>query len=51
MREIMKENLENILKVLYYVSDILVILGIVFLAFYGKDGWGWLMFYLIVKNY
>lgn len=30
--------------------DILTVLGIVFLAYNGKDGWGWLVFLLILKH-
>lgn len=30
--------------------DILAVMGIVFLAYNGKDGWGWLIFLLILKH-
>jgi hypothetical protein len=33
------------------VIDLALIAGIVFLAANNKEGWGWLMFILIVKNY
>lgn len=32
------------------VFDIVSVLGIVFLAYNGKDGWGWLIFILILKK-
>lgn len=32
------------------ITDIALILGIVFLAALDKEGWGWLVFILIVKN-
>lgn len=30
--------------------DIVLILGIVFLAALDRDGWGWLIFILLIKN-
>lgn len=30
--------------------DFLLICGIVFLSYHGKDGWGWLVFILILKH-
>ncbi len=33
-----------------YVIDILLICSIVYLAMNGKDGWGWLMLFLFLKN-
>lgn len=33
------------------IIDIALILGIVFLAAIDKDGWGWLVFILIIKNW
>jgi len=30
--------------------DIALIAGIVYLASTGQDGWGWLVFVLIIKN-
>lgn len=30
--------------------DIALIAGIVYLASTGKDGWGWLLFFLFIKN-
>jgi hypothetical protein len=32
------------------VVDIALIAGVVYLASTGKDGWGWLVFLLIIKN-
>jgi hypothetical protein len=32
------------------IVDVALILGIVFLAALGKDGWGWLVFILVTKN-
>jgi hypothetical protein len=32
------------------VFDVAAIAGIVFLSYHGKDGWGWLIFLLIIKN-
>jgi hypothetical protein len=32
------------------IVDVALILGIVFLAALGKDGWGWLVFILLIKN-
>ena len=37
-------------EALWAIVDIAAVLGIVFLAYNGKDGWGWLLFYLIIKN-
>lgn len=33
------------------IIDVALILGIVFLAALGKDGWGWLVFILLIKNW
>jgi hypothetical protein len=33
-----------------YVVDILLICAIVYLAANDKDGWGWLLLFLILKN-
>lgn len=33
-----------------YAIDILLICSIVYLAANNKDGWGWLLFLLIIKN-
>lgn len=32
------------------IFDVVAIFGIVFLAYHGKDGWGWLIFLLLFKN-
>ena len=40
----MKEKLLNV------IVDVALIAGIVYLASQGKDGWGWLVVYFILKN-
>lgn len=37
-------------KLLDCLVDIALVAGICFLAYTGKDGWGWLVFILILKN-
>jgi hypothetical protein len=32
------------------ITNILLILGIIILAYNDKDGWGWLLFLLIIKD-
>lgn len=32
------------------VVDVALILGIVYLAASNKDGWGWLLFFLLIKQ-
>jgi len=32
------------------ILDVMLIVGVVFLAAIDKDGWGWLIFVLIIKN-
>ena len=33
------------------VIDLVLIAGIIFLAYNDKSGWGWLIFLLIIKNW
>jgi hypothetical protein len=32
------------------LTDILMLASIVFLAYHDKDGWGWLIFIMILKH-
>jgi len=44
----MKEiNFNNVMDKMF---DIACIAGIVFLSYNGRDGWGWLIFLLIIKH-
>jgi hypothetical protein len=33
-----------------YIIDVLLICSIVYLAINNKDGWGWLLLFLVLKN-
>ena len=43
----MEDNRETTLG---FITDIVLIAGVVYLASQGKDGWGWLIFILFVKH-
>lgn len=42
---------DKIYKIGGYVVDVCLILGIVYLASKGVDGWGWLIFIFLIKNH
>ena len=48
----MNKHMTNFIKNIKIddVIDILLIIGIIILAYNGKDGWGWLLFFLMIKK-
>lgn len=44
----MKEYFENL--DFDKIIDVLLILGIIFLAYNNADGWGWLTFILVIRQ-